>query len=158
MIILFSCLSFFVAWSSNEVWVKFLLFNVPYTPVYRSNVCLRGTLEIGEKYWQKVPIACIRRTPMVGINVLGKSQNNAVLFDANPILTRSPSGLKIFFQYNMWKCQQTIDNLEHTVVYTMQAMKIVIPVYLQVWHQLIFPGVVSIGYSICKAYVIGEHV
>ena len=67
---------------------------------------------------------------MVGIYVLRKSQNNAVLFDANPILTRSPSGPKIFFQYNMCKCQQTIDNLEHNIAYTLQAMKIVLPVYL----------------------------
>jgi len=28
----------------------------------------------------------------------------------------------------------------------------------QIWHQLIFPGAVSIGHTICKAYVIGQHV
>ena len=27
-----------------------------------------------------------------------------------------------------------------------------------IWHQLTFRGAVSIGHSICKAYVIGEHV
>ena len=30
-----------------------------------------------------------------------KSSNNAVLFDANPIITWSPLGPKVFFQYNM---------------------------------------------------------
>ena len=28
----------------------------------------------------------------------------------------------------------------------------------QIWQQLTFPGAVSIGHSICKVYVIGEHV
>ena len=27
----------------------------------------------------------------------------------------------------------------------------------QIWHQLIYPEAVSIGHSVCKAYVIGEH-
>ena len=30
----------------------------------------------------------------------------------------------------MWKCQQSIDNFEHTVVYTMQTVKIVLTVYV----------------------------
>jgi len=45
------------------------------------------------------------------------------------------------------------------IVFTMQAVKSAIPVYFlgQIWHQLIFPGAVSIGHSICKAYIIGDH-
>jgi len=27
----------------------------------------------------------------------------------------------------------------------------------QIWHQLILPGAVSIGHSICNAYLIEEH-
>ena len=48
---------------------------------------------------------------------------NAVLYKADSIITRSPRGSQIFFQYNVWKCQQTI------AVYTKQAVKIVLPVY-----------------------------
>ena len=41
-----------------------------------------------------------------------------------PKITRTPRGSQIFFQYKcVWKCQQTI------AVYTMQAVKIVLPVY-----------------------------
>jgi len=86
--------------------------------VYRSHAWIRGTREIGEKYWHKALIACIRRTPIVGIKVLKKRQNNAVLFEANPILTRSPRGPpNIFPVQHVWKCQQTIDVLKH-MLYT----------------------------------------
>ena len=48
---------------------------------------------------------------------------NAVLYNVDSIITRSPRGSQIFFQYNVWKCQQTI------AVYTMRTVKIVLPVY-----------------------------
>jgi len=48
-----------------------------------------------------------------------KTQYNAVLFKANPIITPRI------------RCQQTIENLKHTFVYTMQTVKIVLPVYLR---------------------------
>jgi len=56
-------------------------------------------------------------------------------------ITRSPRGSQIFVQY---KCQQTI------AVYTMQAVKIALPVYFlaKFRHQLIFPEAVSTGHSI----------
>jgi len=41
-------------------------------------------------------------------------------------MTRSPHGPELFVQY---MCENVIDNLEHTVVYTMQTVNIVLPLY-----------------------------
>jgi len=51
------------------------------------------------------------------------------------------------------------NNLEHTVVYTMQTVKIVLLVILLAKFDITYTslGEVSIGFSICKAYVIGNH-
>jgi len=42
----------------------------------------------------------------------------------------------------------------------MQTVKIMLPVYFlaKFEHQLLFSGMLSIGYLIYKAYVIGDHV
>ena len=57
---------------------------------------------------------------------------NAVLYNADSIITRSPRGSQIFFQY---KCQQTIAVLHNASCENRTPC--VFP--SQVWHQLIFP-------------------
>ena len=50
-----------------------------------------------------------------------KFHYKAVLYNADSIIKRSPRGSQIFFY--QYKCQQTI------AVYTMQVVKILLPVY-----------------------------
>jgi len=68
-----------------------------------------------------------KKHPIVGKKVLRKRQNNAVLFDAEThsnTVTTWPTNI---FLVHVWECEQTINNLEHTVVYTMQTVNIMLP-------------------------------
>ena len=126
---------------------------LPYTPVYRSHACIRRT-----RGWRKILAKSPNSIthPIVCKKVLRKSQNNAALFDANPILTRSPRGPQIFFQYNMCEnvSRRSITRT-YRCIHNASCENGAPCVFAgQVWHQLIFPAVVSIGYSIYKAYVI----
>ena len=58
---------------------------------------------------------------------------------------------------NICMKMQKIDNLEHTVVYPIQTLKIVLPVYFLAKFDT---SLSKLGWchSICKAYVIGDHV
>ena len=105
---------------------------IPYTSVYKSH-------------------SCIRRTPKIGKTVLRNILNNTVLFDANPVITWSPRVSQQFFQDILPGTYCCIHNATCE-----NRAPCVLPG--QFWHQLIFPGAVSICFSIWKAYAWGSCV
>ena len=80
---------------------------------------------------------------------------NRVLYPADSIITRSPRGSQLFFQYTM------CENVSRLSRYTYNAScenRTPCVFTSQVWHQLIFPWAMSTGHSIYDAYIIRGHV
>ena len=82
---------------------------------------------------------------------------NAVLYNADSIITRSPHGSQIFFQYKCVKISADDSGIHNASCENRTPC--VFP--SQVWHQLISPRGDVNGHSIYNAYVIitvmGDH-
>ena len=80
-------------------------------------------------------------------------QYNAVQYNADSIITRSPRGSQIFFQYKCVKLSADDRGIHNASCENRTPC--VFP--SQVWHQLIFPWG-SVNGSLNNAYVMGDHV
>ena len=110
--------------------------------------------------WYKVSIVSLNTLGTVFTKALMHTtlrlHYNAVHYNADSIIMRSPRGSQIFVQYTLLCVKMSADDRGIHNASCENRTPWVFP--SQVWYQLIFPEAVSTGHSIYNAYVMGDHV